>query len=1136
MNLRIQLFFSLSLIYLFTNSCTSDQLSVNDLKCEYLKNPRGIDIQNPHLSWKINSKRNGQEQTSCYILVASSEKLLAEDKGDLWNTGKIESDQSVQIVYQGEELETREQVFWKVRVWDRDGKPSEWSEIAKWEMALNPFDWQAKWTGAPDKMVGNTEKMNPAIYFRKRIHLSSQVKKARAYISGLGYYELYINGKKVGDHVLSPNHTNYDRRQSPVDFDEQGVGNMSTRVLYETWDITSFLQHGENIFGVCLGNGWYFQNERKEDLPYSYDTPRFIAQFEVEFVDGTRKRILSDGSWEAFFGPILHNGIYSGEIYDARLEEENWNDIGFTKSNWEKAKVVRPPEGRLIAQMSPPDRVTRTIKPISMTIPEEGIYRYDIGEMISGWAKLKVTGPRGTVITMKFIEEAGPSYGQTDTYILKGNGSEVWEPRFTWHAFRYIEVSSPVPLTHDNITGVVVNTDVNSAGSFQSSNELFNKLLENYLRTQLGNMHGGIPSDCPHRERRGYTGDGQIAARAAIFNFDMASFYTKWMNDLKDAQNTTTGYIPNTVPYQSGGGGTAWGSAYIIITWYMYLYYGDVTILEQHYSGMKKWIGYLTHLTDRSGILNEEKLGEWVPPDVTEIPPSLVSTAYYYYDLKLMSEIACVLKKTEDSRYFKDLANLTKEAFNKKYYQENNKSYSIGRQGANVFTLGFGLVPENRIREVFKSLVRNIESNTDEHFDTGMMGTPLALDVLTRYGRVDLAYSMMNQHDYPGFGYAIDRGATTIWETWRGDASHSHPMFGSVCQWFYQALAGINPDPERPGFKHIIIKPQPVGSLKYVKATYASVYGNIESGWKWEGNDLVLNLAIPVNSTATVILPATESDDVTINNRTVKKCKDVSFIEFKDHVAKYQIESGHYIFILKNVRSLMQISRLSVPKIIPADSLLFLPDTATVQILSREENVVIRYTLNGDEPDEHSPVYSKPLKINSNTIIEAKVFRTGYKPSSYKTSSLTFVDPEKNGLSYQYYAGNWERVPDFTSLKPVSAGVIYEIGLDHIPFKQDKFGLILKGAIEIPATALYTFYLNSNDGSNLYIDGKLVIENDGLHGALEKQGPIKLSEGKHSLRISYFQAGGGFHLKADISGPDLERVSIPPSMLFKSMH
>jgi hypothetical protein len=563
----------------------------------------------------------------------------------------------------------------------------------------------------------------------------------------------------------------------------------------------------------------------------------------------------------------------------------------------------------------------------------------------------------------------------------------------------------------------------------------------------------------------------------------------------------------------------------------MYVYYGDESILEQHYPGMKKWITYLTHLTDGSGIIHEEKLGEWVPPDVTEIPPSLVSTAYYYHVLQLMAEIAGVLKNGEDSAYFKDLASRTKKAFNREYYRENDKSYSIGRQGANVFALGFGLVPENRIRDVFKSLVRNIESNTDEHFDTGMMGTPLALDVLTRYGRVDLAYSMMNQHDYPSFGYAIDRGATTIWETWLGDASHSHPMFGSVCQWFYQALAGINPDPEHPGFRNIIIRPRPVGNLKYARATHASVYGTIESGWEWKGNDLDLHLTVPVNSTATVIVPAADPDDVTINHRTEKNCKDVSFVESRDSVIKYRVRSGHYTFISKNARNLMQISRLSVPRIIPSDSVLFLPDMATVRILSGEENAVIRYTLNGDEPDEHSPIYSEPLKISSNAIIKAKVFRDGFKPSSYKTSSLAFIDPDRNGLGYQYYEGNWERIPDFTSVKPVRAGVIHEIGLDHIPFKADQFGLVLKGTIEIPAAALYTFYLNSNDGSKLYIDGKLVIDNDGLHGSLEKEGQIKLSKGKHSLRISYFQAGGGFHLKAYISGPDSEKVSIPPSML-----
>lgn len=1116
-------FHFVSLVLLFmTNACTNEQVSVKELKCEYLTNPLGIDVSHPRLSWKLESTINGQKQTAYQILVASTKENLEANTGDLWNTEIVNSEQSLHINYAGKELKSCEEAFWKVRVWDRDGNASEWSETSKWEMGLNPLEWEAKWIGLIKYKPGKLEERNPAIYFQKREQLSGQIKKARAYISGLGYYELYINGEKVGDHVLSPNHTNYDRRQSQENMEEKSVRNMASRVLYETWDISSYLQEGENLFEVSLGNGWYFQNKREEDPPYSYDTPRFIAQIELEFKDGTQQQILSDNSWNASFGPIVHNGLYSGEIYDARLE----------KKNWKRAIIVRSPEGKLRTQMSPPDRIIRTINPVSMVISGENAYTFDLGEMISGWARLKISGPKGSTIRMKFHEEDGPSYGQTDSYILNGNESETWEPRFVWHAFRYIEVFSSIPLSLDNITGVVVNTDVKTAGSFESSNELFNKILENYQRTQLGNLHGGISSDCPHRERRGYTGDGQIAAQAAILNFDMASFYTKWINDFQDAQNPNTGYVPNTVPYQGGGGGTPWGSAYVIMPWYVYLYYGDINILAQHYSGMKHWMEYLEEKCNGTGIIDEKNLGEWVPPAPTEIPASFVSTAYYYFNLNLMTDIATILKNMEDAVYFKHLAQLTKEAFNEEYYIESEKSYSIGRQGANVFALGFDLVPENRISEVFNSLVKNIELNTDEHFDTGMMGTPLALDVLTRYGRVDLAYSMMNQHDYPGFGYAIDQGATTIWETWLGDASHSHPMFGSVCQWFYQALAGIYADPKFPGFKHIIIKPEPIGNLDYAKATYSSVYGKIVSGWKWEENDLVVNLSIPANTSATVILPAFEPGDVSINNRSVEKCKTVSFTEFNNQLVKYEIESGQYNFTVKDIRSLILTSRLSAPKITAVDSLLFLPDTATVRIISSEENTQIRYTLNGDVPNEKSEIYSIPLKISSNTIVNAKVFKEGFKPSSLRTSFLTFIDQEKNGVSYEYYSGTWVDIPDFSSLKPTRTGKIYEINMDQILSKEDRFGLVLTTEIDIINPGLYTFFLTSNDGSKLFINDKLIIDNGGLHGATEKQGSINLSAGRHSLRIDYFQAGGGLFLETLISGPGIEKMEIPASMLY----
>ena len=1110
-------------LLLLTNACTNEHLTVTELRCEYLSNPLGIDVPNPRLSWELVSETNGQVQSAYQILVSGAKENLEADMGDLWDSKIVNSDQSMHINYKGHKLISGDEAFWKVRIWDQNGEPSEWSEMGKWEMGLDSLEWKAKWIGFLEYKNLKLKEKNPAIYFRKKNQLPAKIKKARAYISGLGYYELYINGDKVGDHVLSPNHTNYDRRQSQENMEEKSVRDMATRVLYETWDISSYLQTGENLFEVSLGNGWYFQNKREEDPPYSYDTPRFIAQFELEFEDGTKQTILSDNSWDAAFGPIIHNGIYSGEIYDARLEDKNWKE----------AIIVRPPEGRLHAQMSPPDRKIRTIKPVSITLSGENIYTYDLGEMISGWAKLKINGPAGTIIKMKFIEEDGPSYGQTDTYILKGSESEVWEPRFTWHAFRYIEVSSSIPLKLENITGVVVNTDVSIAGSFESSNELFNTINENFQRTQLGNMHGGIASDCPHRERRGYTGDGQIATQAAILNFDMAAFYTKWINDFQDSQNPITGYVPNTAPYQGGGGGTPWGSAYVIMPWYVYLYYGDINILAKHYSGMKEWMEYLERKCNGTGIIDEKNLGEWVPPTPTEIPAPFVSTAYYYFNLNLIAEIATILKNLEDAAYFKHLAQLTKDAVNEEYYNENERSYSIGRQGANAFALGFNLVPENQISEVFNTLVRHIETNTDEHFDTGMMGTPLVLDVLTRYGRVDLAYSMMNQHDYPSFGYAIDKGATTIWETWLGDASHSHPMFGSVCQWFYQALAGINADPKLPGFKHILIKPQAIGNLDYAKASHRSVYGEIESGWEWKGNDLIVRITIPVNTTASVTVPATDPKNVRINNKSSEKCENVSFTEFSNQLAKYEVESGQYSFTIKNVRNILPTARLSVPNITPLDTLLDQRDTATVKIISSEENTIIKYTLNGKEPDENSQVYTKPLNITSNSIVSAKVYKEGFKASSTRTSSLTFIDSEKNGVNYKYYPGTWVEIPDFTPLKPSRSGKILEINLDNIVAKDDAFGLVLTTDIEIITPGIYTLYISSNDGSRLFLNDELIIENGGLHGATEKQSRMNLPAGKHTLKIEYFQAGGGLFLETLISGSGIEKMSIPASMLYK---
>ncbi|MCB9260591.1 MAG: family 78 glycoside hydrolase catalytic domain [Ignavibacteriales bacterium] len=1122
------LFLGILLLFFFSCSNYDDKISIVKLKCEYLENPIGIDIITPRLSWEIKSNLNNVNQKAYQIIVSSSLDKLNNEIGDIWDSKKVLSDESIHIKYLGKELKSRQRVFWKVRIWDERNIASNWSENNYWEMGLlNQLDWNAKWIGRDEQKEITVGQLNPAIYLRKKFKVKKKIKTARIYITGLGYYEQYLNGKKVGDYVLSPNQTNYDRRQ--VDKFENGrIANMSTRILYNTFDVKKYLQEGENVISVILGNGWYYQNEREEYLPLSFDTPRLFAQLEIEYVDRTKYKIVSDETWKISTGPIIDNNLYHGEIYNARLENPNWNLNNFDDNKWINAKIVRTPDGELNTQMSPPDRIIKTIKPISIVKLREGIFKYDFGTMFSGWVKLKIKGKKGDQVKLTFYEDSGNSFEQSDTYIFKGDDFETWEPRFTWHAFRFVEVESPtIPLTLENIVGRIVNTDVESAGSFECSNQLFNRIENDYRKTQLGNMHGGVPTDCPHRERRGYTGDGQISAQAAIYNFDMHSFYTKWLNDISDAQNKETGYVPNTVPYHSGGGGTPWGSAYIIIPWYMYLYYGDSQILANHYDGMKKYLDYLNSITDKNGLIIEKELGEWVPPTKTEVPPSLVSSAYYFYDLTLMSKIANVLDKSDDSKYYSEKANKTKIAFNNEFFDPTTNNYSIGRQGANIFPLAFGLVPAEYENKVFEKLVYNIEVNSKGHFDTGMMATPYLLEVLTKFGRADLAYTVMNRRDYPSFGYNIERGATSIWETWLGNDSHSHPMFGSVCAWFFQTLGGINPDPDNPGFEHIIIKPTLVDELDFVNSSYSSLYGDIKSNWVYRSGNLKLNVSIPPNTYATIYLPGDKSTKYEIENSEVK------YEGIENKFLKFSAPSGNYNFVVKNISEFIKSPMVSIPVIDPADSILYSPDSVRINIRQYSKNSEIRYTLDGSEPNKKSLRFSKPFTLKESAVIKAKVYRNNNDSGFTQTNRIVFVDSVKNGLNYKYYLGAWYKLPDFSKLVPQKSGKVFDINLDQFKVLDDKFGIIFNGKIEIKHEGLYTFYLSSNDGSKLWIDNKLVVNADDLHGFSGDSGQINLTAGKHIIQVYYFQAGGGKGLELQYKGPNTEKQVVPANVFFR---
>lgn len=833
-----------------------------ELKCDYLQNPLGIDNTTPLFSWELQSDEKNQKQTGYRIIVSSDIEKIKKDNGNIWDTGKVKTSQSNNIEFHGKRLKSGERYYWKIKVWDKSNFSSDWSNFAWWEMGpLKKEDWQGIWIGT-DEVVSSP-------LLRKKFNIDKNIKLARAYICGLGYYELYINGKQIDDNVLTPAWTDYDTRTLKdmlYPFDNQHQ--TSKRVLYLTYDVTAYLKKGENVVGVILGNGWYNQKERNIEGKMHYGIPVMIFQMNIEYTDGTSKKIVSDKTWKTSSGPIIFNNIYYGETYDARLEKKGWNSTGYDDNKWEAVKIMKKPKGQLCSQMCPSDKIIKIIKPIKIYSLEKNVYVCDFGINISGWVQLRVRGKRGTKIILKFSEEIkenrtlnfestdGENQIQTDTYILKGDGIESYRPRFTWHGFRYAEITGyPGKLYIDNIEAMEVHSSVEKTGRFECSNNLFNKIHKIYTQAQLSNLHGGVPSDCPHRERLGYTGDGQITAESAMYNFNMSQFYIKWLNDIFDAQNKKTGFVPHTAPFYGGGGGPPWGCACIIIPWYVYLFYGNKKIFEKHYSGMKKWIKYLETRTNHDYIISKEEpgswcLGEWCPVGgEIKIPPELVNTFYYGYVSKIMFQIARILNKSKDIVKYKKLFKNIASAFNKNFFDKEKEIYSIGCQGTAVFPLVLGIVPKKNLQGVLKHLIRNIMIDNKGHLDTGIFGTRFLFDVLVDYGYGDVAWTILNQKTYPGYGYMIKNNATTLWETWEGKGSHNHPMFGSIDAWFYRTLAGICICPEKPGFEKIIIKPHIIGDIHNVNASIKTIKGIISVNWKLKKNIFILKVAAPVNTT-----------------------------------------------------------------------------------------------------------------------------------------------------------------------------------------------------------------------------------------------------------------------------------------------
>jgi len=903
----------------FSNkSSNQGPLVPGELTCEYLVNPSVVDVMRPRLSWINVADRDdrGQKQTAWQVRVASSKSQLEDP--DLWDSEKQLSNQSIRVQYSGKLLESRQECWWQVRVWDRDDVVSDWSEPGVWRMGLlNPDDWKAEWIGAPwqgeeplpkPERNPNAEPDDfgpPAPLLRKDFRVEKRVESAVAFVTGLGYFELWLNGVKVGDDLLVPNQTNYGKRPKiedalialPDDFTEY-------KVMYMAYDVKDHLSQGENTIGGIVGNGFY--NPAKF-WTEGYGTPRFICQVHITYADGTEDVLISDDTWTASRSPILMNMVYYGEDYDARLEQPGWCTPSFDASTWEPVALRTPPYGKLVAHTAYADKVTERLDPVSIEKLGEGHYFVDFGIEISGWIRLhNVEAPRGHKVE---LEPKANLYSGRNSYIFRGDGPESYAPRFNWFVFSGVEITNwPGELKPEHLTAEAVNTFIDPTAHFETSNELFNEINRIWRRSQTDNMHGGLASDCPHRERSGYTGDGQIACNTVLHNYDAKNFYQKWIGDMRGAQIKGTGYVPNGAPWQPGcGGGPAWGAAISVMPWEFYVQYGSRDMLEDNYQAMKGYLRYMLTWTGEDGIMHSQRtgkdgtivkwynLGDWLPPGEL-IPDEMVHTFILWYCADITSRTASVLGLEDEELEYISLADKTKKAFQKRFF--NEKAGSYGDAGGNILALKMG-VPLDQYDRVVAALKAGILRN-DGHLDTGILGTRFFFEVLADNGLNELAFEAMNKRTEPSYGHWIELGSTTSRENWNEDGSHNHPMFGGGLVWFYRNLAGMQADPGDPGYRHIIFKPQPVKELEHVTYTNNTPYGEGGITWRNEERAFVMDITVPVSCYATVYVPASDLSLITEGGTATDQVTAVLFKEMKDGYAVFEVESGKYRFRVSN--------------------------------------------------------------------------------------------------------------------------------------------------------------------------------------------------------------------------------------------
>lgn len=893
----------------------SAALSVSDTSCEYYENPLGVDVAQPRLSWKLTSKERGARQTAFQILVASSPQLLAKGRGDLWDSGKLVSEESVHLRYAGATLKSSQHIYWKVRSWDEHDRPSTWSQPATWAMGvLNPADWLgAQWLGVNDTNI-------PNVLLRREFVVKPGLRRALVHVCGLGHFELFLNGRKSGNNLLSPGWTKYDKT-----------------CLYETHDVTKLLRRGDNAVGITLGNGMYnsIGGGRYTKFKGSFGGQKAIAQIRLDYADGSTETFVTDAQWRMDDGPITFGTVYGGEDFDARLVQRGWDAPKFNDSKWRPAQIVSGPGGELrgLSCSAPPLREIEVLQPIAITQLTNGVAVYDFGQNAPLMARFKARGPAGAsvkaipaelVTTNGYADRSSCGGRRGDAYwkfTLAGTGkSETWMPQFFYHGSRYFQVElSPAPgdtklPVVESLEGVVVHSVSEPIGDFACSNDLFNRIHTLIRWAQRANMVS-VLTDCPHREKLGWLEEYHLNGPAIRYEFDLNALFTKSMNDMADSQ-LPEGLVPTTAPEYTifrdagdkvnlrgkFGDSPEWGSANLLVPWQQYEFAGDIELLRRNYDTMKRYVEFLS--TRATNNILSHGLGDWYdigpnPPGVSQLTPiALPATAFYFYDHWILARTAALLGKTEEARHWSAKAEEIRHSFNEKFYNAAEGTYATSSQCANAIPLVMGIVePANRAK-VVAAIVRDVRLRGNA-LTAGDVGYRYLLRALADGGRSDVIFDINNQSDKPGYGYQLKMGATSLTEAWdaRRQSSHNHFMLGQINEWFYHDLVGIAPDPAAPGFKNVLIKPQPVGDVKWARASYRSVRGEVTCEWRRDAGKFRLKVRIPANTSGTVILPSQARSEVFESGRTIGEAKGVKCTRIDENTVTLELASGAYEFL-----------------------------------------------------------------------------------------------------------------------------------------------------------------------------------------------------------------------------------------------